>query len=230
MRKMLSIILAAGIIFGLTATAMAVQNPDYGYVIVRCTVTLSVDVEDNATAYFSTGNEPERYVISAGLGLDYVSTSSITVKNDSVGALCIWNVQVSAIQRANSNIWESITAWNTEPYWTLGTSPDVEQAVLYAVFCSSRPSTGEFESNDILSVGSDKTWKHKSSASDVDLDPTSTTSGFQYPQNTRTSGYSNKVTAPGDRRALWFRFLPPTAVRDDNFRRFIIQITAALAE
>jgi len=225
---MLSIILTAGIIFGLTATTMAVQNPDYGYVIVRCTVTLSVDVEDNATAYFSTGAEPYRYEISAGSGFDYVSTSSITVKNDSQGALCIWKVQVSAIQRADSNDWGSINAWDPEPYWTLGTSPDVEQAVLYAVFCSSRPSASEFESNDILMVGSDKTWRHKTTT-DVSLDPTSTTSGFQYPQNSKTSGYANKVTAPGDRRALWFRFLPPTAVRDDNFRRFIIQITAALA-
>jgi len=220
MRKMLSIILAAGIIFGLTATAMAVQNPDYGYVIVKCTVTLSVDVEDNATAYFSTGNEPDRYVISAGSGFDYVSISSITVKNDSHGAICQWALQVSTIEYSES--W-SPPAWNGDNRWTLGDSAGVQQAVLCAVFATSRPVTDDFSvPGDTLSVTTDKIWTHTTK-----LDPEDTVKRYS---STNPNGYNgtNKVVNPDDRRALWFRFIPPTAVIDEWYRRFTIKVTAAL--
>jgi hypothetical protein len=230
MRKMLSIILAAGIIFGLTATAMAVQNPDYGYVIVRCTVTLSVDVEDNATAYFSTGNEPDRYVISAGLGFDYVSISSITIKNDSVGAICKWALQVSTIQYSESYPF----TWQGDNRWKLvETQSDegIHEAILYGVFASSRPSLGEFATVSTFTVGTDKLWAHTITAGSAkSFDPNSTTSGFQYAQPS-IPGYDPgtiKAIKPGDRRALWFRFVPPKAVVDEYYRRFVIQVTASL--
>ena len=210
-------ILGALILLTTVAVSFAV-NPDFGYVIVRCTVTISVDVEEpDNIAYFGTGDEPDRYVISAGPGFDYVSTSSITVKNDSNGAVCQWKLKVSAIHYSVSYPFD----WITDTRWSLGDSPDVEQAVLYAVFATSRPATGEFANDDILST-TDAYWTHPTK-----FDP-STGVPFRYDQHPKFTDYGNKATIPGDRRALWFRFIPPTAVIDEYYRRFTIQVTAEL--
>lgn len=227
MRKWLPILLVASLIF-ITGRTLAQQATDEGFVIVRCTVTISVEVLDpDATIYFGTGTEPQRYIIGAGAGLDYVSTSSITVRNNSSGAICNWLLRVKEIQRSQDTNWP-VSSWTTDDRWTLGTSPGVHQCVLYAVFATSRPATSEFVSNDDELTTTSASWVHGSR-----FDPATGTPSFRYGQpNVPGFSDSDKMilpTYPDNIKALWFRFIPPTAVVDDLYRRFVIEVSAVPA-
>ena len=231
MRKMLTMFILGALILLTTVAVSFAVNPDFGYVIVRCTVTISVDVEEpDNIAYFGTGDVPQRYDVPAGG--DYVSISSITVTNDSNGAICKWSLRVSTIQyKVNWNDPD----WLGDPRWTLNEENEeagVHKAVLYAVFATSRPASGEFNSEDRLLISAGKIWKHKEGTTDAEFDPTTTGTGLQYTQPD-IPGYNPgayKAIRPDvdNRKALWFRLKTPTAVVDEWYRRFVIEVTAAL--
>jgi len=217
MRKMLSIILAAGIIFGLTATAMAVQNPDYGYVIVKCTVTLSLDVGNDNDA-------SSIYTVHLGThapGTDLLS-GAIPVENDGVGSIVKISLQRTAcdINSADdgSGTWSTdngVTKWSWESsnFDNVGTL----KACLGVIFSSSTPTNTTWVGNDDI-IEEEKYYSK---------DANSTLTGPHSPYTSALNSTRNFV-AYVETRNMYVRLKLPTAVADQKPRRITIRATAYL--
>jgi hypothetical protein len=244
MRKMLSIILAAGIITLTAGSLFALSWPydsDVGYVIVKCTVTVDVDVLDTwSTAWFiSEGN------MSSGLtaGEDDVSVTSITVKNNSTGAIVKYAVLVSSIQRNDNvngtgnwlsdddNLISGIKGWYLS---TDGTADSPGEFILAAVFSKNKPPKNDFtadEANDqfrvnlatfTLTDGHLITYTYKTGG--LAFDPATVTNRY----SSAMSGSTNNLVSPGEQRGLWFYIDTPAAVTDTYPRRISIVVYGGL--
>ncbi|MCS7228046.1 MAG: hypothetical protein NZ839_03675, partial [Endomicrobia bacterium] len=163
MRKNIGISLVS-VFFGVVIIGSSLfaqpYTSDTGYVIVRCTVSISVDVLDaNATAWFvAVGTQTS----TLSTGQTDVSITSIAVRNTSSGAVLKYAVYVSSIQRSSDGInWISddddfgsmIKGW----YLTQdGVLDSVGEFQLAAVFASSRPASGEFQTTNTGTRGADE--------------------------------------------------------------------------
>ena len=236
MRKIVSILLAAFMVVSLTSLARAYDS-DVGYVVVRCTVTIDVDVLDTwATAWFiSIGS------LTSGLSPNQedVSVSSIVVKNQSSGAVLKYAVVAEAIHRST----DSGTSWvadnddlaNGIKGWTLsdnGTNDGIGKFVLAAVFAKSRPAITDFGTNEyndqlrklVTSYNAtdltDYTYKV-----DTNFTPADTTK--QYPSALGNNTGVNAISPTEDAnnpRGLWFYIKTPQAVTDEYPRRITIRV------
>ena len=211
------------------------MDTDYGYVIVKCTVTVNIDVlDEQATAWFLN-----QYG-GIGTGETHVSISSITVVNISNGAIVKYAVMVSSIQRNEDS--DGSGAWISDDDdfdqgikgWTLDSSPGICQFVLYAVFANARPASGDFADNDQFTVnlaGANPTPTQRD-------DHTYKTGGDKYdPATNRYDSALGNDTGvnfvapydmPGYERGLWFKIITPTAVTDELPRRIIIRVDGGL--
>jgi hypothetical protein len=219
MRKMLSIILAAGIIFGLTATAMAVQNPDYCYVIVKCTVTLSLDVGNDDVA-------SSTYTVHLGThapGTDLLS-GPIPVENDGEGSIVKISLQRTKCE-INSNddgtgTWSDdtgVTGWSwSSSFANVGTL----KACLGVIFSSSTPTDTNWVSDD--DIIEDPTYYRKNANSVL--------TGPHSPYTSALNSNSLNFVAYGEIRNMYVRLKLPTAVADQKPRRITITATAYLYE
>jgi len=243
MRKMLQYLLIGSLILGSALVVYAQTNidTDEGYVIVRCTVTVDVDVLDEwATAWFVAKDNYN------GLtpGQSYVSVTSITVRNLSSGAILKYAVLVSSIQRNTET--NGSGAWISDDDnfaqgikgWTLDSSSGVCRFVLRAVFANARPALGDFGTgnDDRFQVNlagatpnitqrQDHTYKTNGEM----FDPA--TSGLRYNSILGNSTGVNFIPPnpeTGYERGLWFRIDTPTAVTDELPRRIIIRVDGGL--
>jgi len=238
MRKIINILLLAGIVISLSTGILAAYDYDIGYVIVRCTVTIDVDVlDDQATAWFvakSTAN------CTLSPNQVDVSISSIAVKNNSQGAVLRYAVIVTTIQRtADGTTWvaDGDDFTNGIKGWYVSTSTgNVGQCILAAVFASSRPAITEFgggQYNDrfpgvIYSPTITDFNNHTYKTGGQNFDPVS--SAIKYPSALgNTSGTNCISPVQHNPRGLWFYILTPAAVTDDMPRRFIITVYGALS-
>jgi hypothetical protein len=238
MRKIvsISILLAAFMVVSLTNLARAGYDSDVGYVIVRCTVTIDVDVLDTwATAWF-VATSTQSCTLSPNQ--EDVSVSSIVVKNQSVGAVLKYAVVVDTIQRTTDG-----TTWvadaddiaNGIKGWTLsndGTNDDVGEFVLAAVFAKSRPAILDFGTNPyndqlrsvVTSYDATALTNHTYK---VDTNFAPEDPNKRYPSalgnTTGVNAISPKVDADNP-RGLWFYIKTPQAVTDEYPRRIIIRV------
>jgi len=238
MRKMLQYLLIGSLILS-SALVVYAQNvdTDYGYVIVKCTVTVDVDVlDEQATAYFRY----EGPYYQLGTNETYVSTTSIKVQNLSGGAILKYAVFVSEIQRNQndngSGSWIPDTDNQTEGIkgWTLSTddTPGICEFVLYAVFANARPSSDDFaDANDRLAMFDPDYRSANTYRVGNDKFGPETTS-LQYP--TALSGWTGaNYIAPYPEenyaRDLWFKIKTPTAVTDERPRRIVIRVDGGIS-
>jgi hypothetical protein len=244
MRKMLSIILAAGIITLTAGSLFALREPygsDVGYVIVKCTVTVDVDVLDNwSTAWFIyQGN------MNNGLsaGQTDVSVTSITVKNNSSGAIVKYAVLVSSIQRNSatdgSGNWISddddttagIKGWYLS---TDGIADSPGEFILWAVFSKNRPNANDFlnnEANDQFRVNLANSQPSDSQLRNYTYRSTNGNFGPETPANqysSALSGSANNLIAPNEERGLWFKITTPASVTDVYPRRISVVVYGGL--
>ncbi|MCX7716707.1 MAG: hypothetical protein N2Z73_04750, partial [Endomicrobia bacterium] len=148
MRKLLGLIGIATLFFlasNVFADVSPGPNPDYGYVIVKCTAAIAINViDESATAYFLVTD------LSRGLGLNetHVSITSISIQNVGLGSICKWAVYYSTIQR--NSLPNGAGTWSTDTddtnngikAWTISTDFSNGLCVMgLRVVFSSRPPT-----------------------------------------------------------------------------------------
>ncbi len=231
MRKTIGILLICMFLLGISSKVLALTNydRDTGYVIVRCTVTVDVDVlDEQATAWFVQRST------AGALSVDQadVSISSISVKNNSTGAVLKYAVLVSSIQRTHDGsnwISDDDDFNNLIKGWTLSnnnTNDGVGEFVLSAVFARSRPAISDFntvQANDQFRVN-----LGSSNPSDGQLQAyTYKTNGDNFDPNNGTLRYTSvlgnssgiNAVSPGEVRGLWFYIRTPQAVTDTYPRR-----------
>jgi hypothetical protein len=247
MRKMLTyiLILSGAMFFVSTSIALAAMDYDIGYVIVRCTVTVDVDVLDtNATAWFVATSTQD---CTLSPGQEDVSITSITVVNLSAGAVLKYAVIVDTIQRT-----EDGANWIADgddlnrgiKGWWLSTRDNkditgVGECILAAVFAKARPSISDFgtttEGNDRFfyvipspSASQLDTYTYKTGGANFDPE----TWGLRYPSalgNTSGTNCVSPVRDENNPRNLHFYIKTPVAVTDEFPRRFVIKVYATLS-
>lgn len=244
MRKLLGILFAGVLVITTVGTLLADQpdgiNPTYGYVIVRCTVTIGINVIDEAaTAYFGAQLSTNS---ALSCGQDAVSISSISVQNTGVGSICKWAIWYDQLQRYNPSdggwVTDTDDTANGIKGWTIvGNSADVGicRMGLWMVFSTAPAQLSDFDVT-IDSVcaqgpGNASTWKDGNAKYDCK------TAARRYPQPSGFDSFATKaipyynaeeVAAWKSGRGMWFRVQTPTAVTDDLPRRVVIKIQAAL--
>ena len=226
-------------VMDVSAAATGYTNDDVGYVIVRCTISISVDVLDtNATWYIAGMSTGPITGVTPGATYYSMSTSSVSIRNSSSGAMTKWTVHVSTIQ---TKTWTSYgngeatlaTGWVADDVdvnltgWRMGSVADINTCALSACF----KVDGAVTALDFPINGPDTTSLNlltMRTASD-DLDTYSITgrflpiSGGSYPT---AFGSTANWVLPGQVRSLGFKFSAPTVVSDQNWRRFVLLVSA----
>ncbi len=244
MRKMLTyILLLSGVMFFVsTSIALASRDSDIGYVIVRCTVTINVDVLDtNATAWF-VATSTQGSTLSPGQ--EDVSITSITVVNISTGAVLKYAVIVATIQRTedganwiadSDDLDRGIKGWSLS---TDGNLDTVGECILAAVFARERPSISDFgsiEGDDrflyvISSPNTTQLGTYTYKTGGANFDPASNTLRYQSALgNTSGTNCVSPVRDDNNPRNLHFYIRTPVAITDEFPRRFVIRIYATLS-
>ena len=243
MRKMLTyILILSGVMFFVSTSIAVPRDSDIGYVIVRCTVTIDVDVLDtNATAWF-VATSTQGCTLSPGQ--EDVSITSITVVNISTGAVLKYAVIVDTIQRTQDGVnWiaDSDDYNNGIKGWWLstdGTLDAVGECILAAVFAKARPSINDFGT----AQGDDRFFYVIPSPSTTQLDTYTYKTGganfdpatgtLRYPSalgNTSGTNCVSPVRDTNNPRNLHFYIKTPVAVTDEFPRRFVIKVYATLS-
>jgi len=237
------ILLLSGVMFFVsTSIALAYRDSDIGYVIVRCTVTIDVDVLDtNATAWF-VATSTQGCTLSPGQ--EDVSITSITVVNISTGAVLKYAVIVSTIQRTedganwiadDDDLNRGIKGWSLS---TDGTLDTVGECILAAVFANARPTISDFgaaQGDDrffhvIPSPSPSQLDMYTYKTGGANFDPA--TGGRRYPSalgNTSGTNCVSPVRDENNPRNLHFYIKTPVAVTDEFPRRFVITVYATLS-
>ncbi len=227
MKKLLSAILVLGILVGVSGVVIA-GTEDYGYITVRCTATVSIDIYPGTTPDgYQAAPGTELLVTSPTLaGAPAVVLGSATVKNDSQGAICKWYLKFYQIYNVDRDTQEWVygsKAGNYSFEWEPDSDLDAEplQVSLAGLFAPSAPVVNDFAVEDLF-TNTVTSWKQ---ADTGNYEPADTADYDPNPLITITE----HLTSPGDTRGLWFYLKVPTAVGDDDTRRLVIQVSAALA-
>lgn len=239
MRKMLSVILLAGVVlFATTTTALAAYDSDIGYVIVRCTVTIDVDVLDTqATAWFV---DTSTQTATLGYNQADVSITSISVKNISNGAVLKYAVVVSTIERTqDGSTWvpDSDDLGSMIKGWYLSNdNTNVGECILAAVFAKERPATGDFETSEyndqflkvIQSYDATELGNHTYRKNGSNFDPAEENRRYASALDFGENNAISPVEDANNPRGLWFYIKTPQAVTDEYPRRFTITVYGTL--
>lgn len=200
LRKMMLWLVLAGLGIVASAGSALADNPATGYIVLKCTVTLSVSIVGNSTYYFGD--------ISAATTA--YATTPIVFRNDSIGAICTWALNVD-----NTSL----------DGWHLDNAPGLDKFALFGHFRKTdQPTAVMFDVNaDTLSVVA----KQYSSTNFQDADYNGDGYGGQasiiLPKN-----YADTIGSSADRK-LWIKLQTPIAVTDQNLRTIRIIVTAAMA-
>ncbi len=215
---MVMIILLGSLFVTIGSVAMAVQNPDQGYIIVKCTVTLSVDVgnDDNADITYTV------HLGTHAPGTNLLS-GPIPVENDGQGSIVIFNVQRTECyrnrQEDGGGDWESDTgpnAWQWQTTFGAATGP--LKACFGVIFSSTTPTDYSWVGDDDV-VESQKTYS--ASANSILTGPHS-------PYDSAISGTEYNFVSYQEIRNMYVRVKLPDAVADQKPRRITVQVTAAM--
>jgi hypothetical protein len=169
---------------------------------LRCTTTISVSLVAGST-YFAFGD--------LAAATTAYSTTPIIFRNDSVGAICRWDLNVD------------VTSLNG---WTLGTQPGLDKPAIAAVFKkSAQPLDTDFDmSVDSLSVDA----KQYNASTYYDTDYNTDGPGGTDGSKILPKAYADSIGASADRK-LWLKIKTPLAVSDSNSRTLRLQVVASPA-
>jgi hypothetical protein len=208
--------LAAAIIFLALSAAQAI-NPDVGYVIVKCTMTTSIDVL-NGTDYVKinggTAVAPNELWIS----------SYVAVKNDGAGSITNWRLRISTQHYStDGSTWQDTTTANVGwAYGTTLTNNGLNQVVLAAAFAQGPTilSTDFGNEDCLLSTNT----IYMAGAGSYGPATTAYATDFTSPNSyNMVANVSSNNT-----RRLFFYMRTPTGITDENYRRFTVMITATI--
>lgn len=224
MKKLFFMLLAASVV-GLFASTVKAADWDNAYVVVRCTVNVSVDVAptgtDNAWVPY-INDAPGTGPYNGGVNQIYVSTG-VAVRNTSSGAITNWTLHLVSTQTysATPDIADFANTTTAYPDWTYGnnlTANGPNKIVIAAVFKSNPAVLGDYNDLDVLfSTGT----VYKTGS--ADLGP----AADEY-FGAVASGNNLNMVAPTDTRNLYFRVLTPSAVTDSMYRKFEVLVKAGL--
>jgi hypothetical protein len=192
-------------------------NPDNAYVVVKCTMTTSIDVL-NGTDYVKING-------GTAVGPNEVWISSyVAVRNDGTGSITRWSMRISTQHYStDGSTWQDTTTANVG--WSYGTAlanNGLNQAVLAAVFATG-PTVLSTDFGDEDCLGE---------ASSIYLSGAGVfgpaTNG--YPTDYTSPSSYNMVANTGSNptRRLFFYVRTPTAITDENYRRFTVTVTATI--
>ncbi len=169
-------------------------------IVLRATVTISVSLVTPNTWY--TFGE-----VSAA-STNY-SNTPIVVRNDSLGAICRWDLNIDPTSLAG---------------WTLGSAPGLDQVALFARFRKTdQPTDAMFVASSTLSATAKEYNAINFYDSDYDTDGHLNDASKILPQ-----AYAITVGKSADRR-LWLKLQTPTLVTDQNWRTLRLVVTAKMA-
>ncbi|OGS20172.1 MAG: hypothetical protein A2252_11015 [Elusimicrobia bacterium RIFOXYA2_FULL_39_19] len=216
MRKLLGLVLVLGLVAGVMAPIFAASN-DTGYVVVKCSGTMSVKVGDIDGIVNDTSDE---ITIEAGVATVVIS-SAIAVTNNGTGIITNWTLQVTG-QEQSATVGDWAATDGVYPAWTYGATKDDwgdNKVALTAVFASAQAAEADFADGDIL----DGTGRYFETAA---LTYGPVTGGSQY-ATAIVSGNNYNMVSPTSVRNLYFRVGTPSAVTDQRYRRIAVRVTAA---
>lgn len=195
------VLLGAVIALGMSAVPAYAAESGTGYVVLRCTVTMSVSLVSGSTSY-DFGD------ISAAT--TQYSTTPITFLNDSIGAICKWELNMD-----NASL----------EGWTLGNTPGLDQAAIFGIFKKTgQPSSSDFDMvNDTMSTTAVEYDAARYFDADYNADGHQD-QGFRI----LPKAYADTVGKTAERK-LWLKLLAPLAVTDQNTRIINLVITVAMA-
>ena len=131
-KKLLNMVLFAALLM----TASSLAKPAYAgsdtcnaYIVLTCSVTLSVSLVTSTTGAFMLGN------VSAGTTV--YSSDGVVFRNDSTGAVCCWDLNIDT---------------NTLNGWTLANTPALNQVAIFGVFQQSQNQSNYDMSVDSFSA------------------------------------------------------------------------------
>ena len=205
MKKLMKLAVVAGMLGMIGAVSGAYAGTtDVGYVVIRCTATVSVEVVAglrNSVVTYNFGD------VSAG---DVrTSTAAIGIRNNSQGAICNWFLNV-----------QSITGGVTP--WTLGQTAGLNRVAVMAKFSTATLTTSDFNvTADTMSatVKLYSTTNFYSSCLEY-TDPDWTDIVKVLPM-----AYNPTASA----RHLWIRLDTPRAITDEAAKTITLQVMAQMA-
>ena len=208
-KKMIAAVVIA-VVAGMVGTgvAFAAEQAD-AYITVRCTATISVTLFSgggyDAVTSYNFGD-----VSAAGV---YVSTQPIGVQNNSIGAICRWDLQIANINNG------------TGTPWTVGATPSLNRMAMYAKMSTNTLTSSDFNVTvDTLAYTSDKQYNGTNFyAACVDY----TSPALSWTDETKVLPAT--IGALIAQRHMWIRFDAPQAVSDQEQRTITVRITASMA-
>jgi len=217
-KKLLFLSFVFAVLMGLSAgTPVAEAATDSAYITLRCTATVSVELFSgglyNAATYYNFGD------VSAAS--TYTATHPIGVRNNSQGAITRWDLDVTGISNDPAG-----------GEWSLGNTPGLNRAVLYAKFSTRTLSSTDFDvANDTVTTTAQGAKRYELNAVSGNkfydqiaayVEPTFTTDCSRV----LPSSYDPSPNGKAERH-LWLKILTPTAIENANAQTTItLRITA----
>ncbi|OGS18310.1 MAG: hypothetical protein A3J83_00630 [Elusimicrobia bacterium RIFOXYA2_FULL_40_6] len=221
MKRMLGILVVFGIVSGFVGTALAATS-DIGYVVVRCTGTLSVMV-GNVDGTNDDGDEVNLWDLTTSSPNAVVVSTQIAVTNNGVGVISRWKLAVTGQQQGTDGVTWAATDGSYPSWGYDGQDTDdcgANKIALKAVFASAQATQSDFNnSEDIVDAG-----ERDYTTAALVYGPA--TGGSQY-ATTVVSGNSYNMVAPSSTRNLYFKVRLPSAVTDQRYRRIAVTVTAS---
>jgi hypothetical protein len=205
----------AGVSF-LAPSAFAI-NPDVGYVIVKCTMTTSIDVL-NGTDYVK---------INGGIAVapnEIWISSYVAVKNDGTGSITRWSLRISTQHYStDGSTWLDTTTSNVG--WGYGetlTDNGLNNVVLAAAFAQGPTILSTDFGNEDCLLSTNTIYLAGAGA----YGPATNAYATDFTSPNSYNMVAN--TSTNNTRRLFFYMRTPTAITDENYRRFTIMITATI--
>ncbi len=199
LRKMMLWLILAAIGLVTQASVASAAPSAAGYIVLRCTVTLSVSLIDG-TSWYDFGD------VSAATTA--YSNTPITFVNDSAGAICTWELNID-----NASL----------DGWTLSDAPGLDQFAMSGIFRKTdKPTPAMYDVNaDTLSITS----KLYNDTNFHDADYAGDGNGSAGVILPRT--YADSIGRTAERQ-LWLKLMTPLAVTDQDLRTIHLVVTARM--
>jgi len=202
-RKLLNMVALAALLI----TASSLVKPVYAqtsceaYIVLTCTVTLSVSILQNGSTSFLLGN------VSAGTTV--YSADGVTFRNDSQGAICQWALNIDPASLNG---------------WTLSNAPGLNQVAIYGVFQTAQ-NTANY---DIVKDTFSTTPKTYSSVTGAFACGSYTAAQGNGTESLIVPSALNGTGSYTSDRKLCIKMLTPLAVTDQTPRNIGVVITASM--
>jgi hypothetical protein len=158
------------------------QSSCEAYIVLTCTVTLSVSITGSTTSFM---------LGSVAAGTTVYSTNGVTFRNDSQGAICTWALNVDPA---------------TLNQWTLANTPGLNQVAIYGVFQSTQNYA------NYTTVFSTSPQTYNASTGVFSCGSYSSPQAGVLSESRITPAALNGVGNYSSDRSLWIKLLAPLAV------------------